>query len=1626
MPVRDDARHRGAAALVVVALLGCVVATSAVAGPADPDPSFATGGLAVREFTPDAALSGINDAVIDAQGRIVVAGILQPAGAAAAHFAVARFTATGDLDPTFNGRGSTPGVVTVTPGGSARSAARSIALAPDGRIVAAGDSGGRTDLVVVARFTASGTLDRTFNSGGSQPGVFSSTLGESGADAHGLVLDGAARPLVAGSVTSSTGERRMMILRLTTAGMLDPTFAQTAAVPGVATRALGEAQPKNARAFALTLDPAGKPILAGATDMAGRLDTQFTWARFSAAGDFERAAFAKFSEADRPSLASSVLVDGSGRIVLAGLTIDGASRVALARFLPDGTLDPNFGPDPAAPGRSTLLVGAESRASRIFEGPNGTLLVAGAATEGALLARFTSSGQPDGTFANGQSSRTYASGVAGTTGFATLRPLGGGLLVAAGVAGSKAFLARVGGTASAPLASFTFAAVPPPAGKPIRPDQPVTFHSTSVPGDPGAALVDQAWDLDGDGTFENITASPSRSFGAPGDYTVRLRVSDDRGLAATTSRTLSVIANKPPVAAFGPRPPQVGDPRGAASTVDVAPNPIVNVPYTIDAGASSDPDGSIHEYKFDLDGDGTPERRQLTSDATTHTFGSVGDRTIGLRVNDDEFLLSEMVTRKVTVRPADFKLDPITPGSSSSARLAVAAGAKAVAELRVTRGPGSIGDLTVKTSATSYLLTTSGVLGPAKQQALKVTVAPQPSTPPGKYVVDVFVRSTPQEGGIVRSVGIPVEVLPAYDAAIQGVEVIQATQDDLGNCHLQAVIAAQFLPPGFKDETRRRCALEPSLPVGKLNEATDSFDAKYKGVPLVADKQTVVRVFAAIRAGESTSKFSATLTAWRKGKQLGPITPITPARKLEHDSDLHVTMNDRGNDERAITFVLPPSWTAGAPLRLQADLKVAGSAASKAPKECPSPACAADNHFNLTDVLFTDPGGLRVGLVRIYHASEHKEPGFGPGSDAEFGVTSPLPTGPMPQKSWPSPGDVMDTAQALFPLPDGELVFSPNYMAALDFTDIAVGPETSKEKKHHARSRLQNLIEEGGFCWDFCPAEIIGITGRTLSEDGGGVSSGNFFDNIPASIAFAENQMTVAHELLHGWELRHSHGERCLGETEDQEGDAIDANGWGFTNGDKLDPRGWLPGRTPSKPFVTKSPSFGPLPFSSDLYDVMSYCADSAQERWIAPAMWRRALSQRQKRKGASSSLRAAQAAAMSPASALTPAAPIGRGFTASARGFTASARAAQAGGGLLAVYATDVDGALKGLTVARRTKSRRRAPGQSAYRVEVLDARGAVLAAAPLAASALSDDAGAALAGEVLAPNGARALRVMRDDIEIGRRDASPSRPQVQLRLPRRTTVVRGGSLRISWAATDADGLAPLATVSYSADGGRAWRTVALTTRSSVTVDRSQLAPSRHARVRISVSDGFHESAVLSKSFRVEGVPPAASILSPRRGGRGTAGAPLYLAGSAIADGGKDLAGRALRWYVGRRLIGRGKRVAATGLPPGRAVVRLVARDANGKTAEVRRTVSIGAAEPDLTVLRAPKRLSRKARSVVLRVASSFPSTLRVAGRRVRVTPRVSSVRVAIRPGLRALRLRLVVSSGRQRASALLVINRR
>jgi len=101
---------------------------------------------------------------------------------------------------------------------------------------------------------------------------------------------------------------------------------------------------------------------------------------------------------------------------------------------------------------------------------------------------------------------------------------------------------------AAPIASFTVAPAAPVV------NQPVQFISTASDSD--GVITDQAWDLNGDGLFDN-GGGPSalRSFAAAGQYVVGLRVTDNDGHTSFQSQTITVVAlpGVTPLPIAGPR-----------------------------------------------------------------------------------------------------------------------------------------------------------------------------------------------------------------------------------------------------------------------------------------------------------------------------------------------------------------------------------------------------------------------------------------------------------------------------------------------------------------------------------------------------------------------------------------------------------------------------------------------------------------------------------------------------------------------------------------------------------------------------------------------------------------------------------------------------------------------------------------------------------------------------------------------------------------------------------------------------------------------------------------------------------------------------------------------------------------
>ena len=101
----------------------------------------------------------------------------------------------------------------------------------------------------------------------------------------------------------------------------------------------------------------------------------------------------------------------------------------------------------------------------------------------------------------------------------------------------------------------------------------VSFNGTGS-SDPDGDPLTYAWDLDGDGTFDDSTAATaSYTYTSQGVYTAGLRVTDNQGARDTDSVTITV-GNTPPTATIdAPRPAQPGRSATSSTSPDTPPTP---------------------------------------------------------------------------------------------------------------------------------------------------------------------------------------------------------------------------------------------------------------------------------------------------------------------------------------------------------------------------------------------------------------------------------------------------------------------------------------------------------------------------------------------------------------------------------------------------------------------------------------------------------------------------------------------------------------------------------------------------------------------------------------------------------------------------------------------------------------------------------------------------------------------------------------------------------------------------------------------------------------------------------------------------------------------------------------------
>jgi uncharacterized delta-60 repeat protein len=265
---------------------------------------------------------------IDSLDRIIVAGT---ATDSLDHydFAIARLTAAGALDVSFDGDGRQ----TIDFGGD--DVAFGIDIDSLGRLVVGGSVQVNTMPVqfAVARLTTTGALDTSFDSDGKE----SVAVGAINSGGRDVVCDPLDRIIMAGN-SYNGNDQDFAVIRLTPAGALDASFDGD----GKTTFAFGTPVDDYARSVAL--DSLGRIVVAGYTNLA---NAGAVVARLTASGaldtNFDSDGRQSIDFAGAGDSAYGVAVDSLDRVVVSGYSFNGRDfDFAVGRLTPAGVMDSAF------------------------------------------------------------------------------------------------------------------------------------------------------------------------------------------------------------------------------------------------------------------------------------------------------------------------------------------------------------------------------------------------------------------------------------------------------------------------------------------------------------------------------------------------------------------------------------------------------------------------------------------------------------------------------------------------------------------------------------------------------------------------------------------------------------------------------------------------------------------------------------------------------------------------------------------------------------------------------------------------------------------------------------------------------------------------------------------------------------------------------------------------------------------------------------------------------------------------------------------------------------------------------------------------------------------------------------
>lgn len=350
------------------------------------DTTFGSDGMVT---TPMGAVAYIRSIAIHTDGKIVAAGYT----AGATSFALARYNPNGSLDTTFDLDGKV-----ITAVGDAGSIAYSLAIQPDGKIVAAGEAYSIAFgyVFALARYNLNGSLDTSFDS----DGIATTSFGSNGADrATSIAIQPDGKIVAAGF--SHTGENgaggsKFALARYDSNGSPDTTFdSDGMVITSIGSRADG------ANSVAIQSDA---KIVAGGYSYDSDTDSDLAAVRYNANGSLDTTFDSDgivstpidSNVGDHESV-NSLAIQPDGKIVGVGGSFGNGSDSIIVRYDSNGSLDTTFDVDGIVMTHRLFFAG--NALEDVAIQPDGKIVAAGGADLGQFaVARYNSDGSRDTTF----------------------------------------------------------------------------------------------------------------------------------------------------------------------------------------------------------------------------------------------------------------------------------------------------------------------------------------------------------------------------------------------------------------------------------------------------------------------------------------------------------------------------------------------------------------------------------------------------------------------------------------------------------------------------------------------------------------------------------------------------------------------------------------------------------------------------------------------------------------------------------------------------------------------------------------------------------------------------------------------------------------------------------------------------------------------------------------------------------------------------------------------------------------------------------------------------------------------------------------------------------------------------